>query len=205
MKKETISLTLGNIDSRFIEEAELYSADKKQGKSLKNVWRRAVIAVAAVLCVALIGIPAAAGTFEGFFKDITRFDGAVVGVTYENATDEIRIEVSGAGALGMSVDIILLEMGSKEPYKYLAGGEMALGDFKILNSRGEKVYSAEGVGEQSAPIEDGKAAISYTIEPQILSAGEKYTLVVESVYGLQKAEQPLKISGNWKIDFVVSE
>ena len=96
-------------------------------------------------------------------------------------------------------------MGSKEPYKYLAGGEMALGDFKILNSRGEKVYSAEGVGEQSAPIEDGKAAISYTIEPQILSAGEKYTLVVESVYGLQKAEQPLKISGNWKIDFVVSE
>lgn len=44
MKKETISLTLGNIDSRFIEEAELYSADKKQGKSLKNVWRRAAIA-----------------------------------------------------------------------------------------------------------------------------------------------------------------
>ncbi len=155
MKKEMISLTLGDIDSRFIEEAELYSADEKQGRYQKTIWRRAAIAVAAVLCIALIGIPAAAGAFEGFYKDITRFDGAVVGVTYENATDEISIEVSGADASGMSVDIILLEMGGKEPYKYLAGGEMALGDFKILNSGGVEVYSVEGVGEQSASIEDG--------------------------------------------------
>ncbi len=205
MKKEMISLTIGDIESRYIEEAELYSADEKQAKSQKTVWRRAAIAVAAVLCIALIGIPAAAGTFEGFFRDITRFDGAVVGVTYENATDEISIEVSGANASGMSVDIILLEMGSKEPYKYLAGGEMALGDFKILNSRGVEVYSVEGVGEQSASIEDGKAVISYAIEPQVLASGEKYTLVIESVYGLQKAEQPLKMSGHWEVGFVVSE
>lgn len=203
MKKEMISLTLGNIESRYIEEAELYSADEKRSKSPKAVWRRAAIAVAAVLCVALIGIPAAAGAISGFYRDIIRFDGAVVGLTYENATDEISIEVSEADASGMSVEITLLEMGVKEPYKYLTGGQMALGDFRILDFRGEEVYSAEGIGEQSASIEDGRAVISCVIE-QPLSAGE-YTLVVESVYGLQKAEQPLKMSGHWEIGFVVGE
>lgn len=204
MRKEMISLTLGNIESRYIEEAELYSADEKRSKSPKAVWRRAAIAVAAVLCVALIGIPAAAGAISGFYRDIIRFDGAVVGLTYENATDEISIEVSEADASGMSVEITLLEMGVKEPYKYLTGGQMALGDFRILDFRGEEVYSAEGIGEQSGAIEDGKAVISCVIE-QSLSAGENYTLVIESVYGLQKAEQPLKISGHWEIDFVVGE
>ena len=151
MKKEMISLTLGNIDSRFIEEAELYSADEKQGKSLKNAWRRTAIAVAAVLCVALIGVPAAAGTFEGFFKDITRFDGAVVGVTYENATDEIRIEVSGADASGMSVISSCLKWAARNRISTLQVGKWLWEILKFLTPAGRKYTPPRGSGS-SQPL-----------------------------------------------------
>ncbi len=40
---------------------------------------------------------------------------------------------------------------------------------------------------------------------ETLSKGTKYTLVIDSIYGLQKAEQPLKIKGHWECEFTVGE
>ena len=40
---------------------------------------------------------------------------------------------------------------------------------------------------------------------ETLSKGTKYMLVVESIYGLQKAEQPLEMKGHWECEFIVSE
>ena len=40
------------------------------------------------------------------------------------------------------------------------------------------------------PIKDAK-----------LNTNESYLLVIDTIYGLSKADQPLKITGNWKCEF----
>lgn len=209
MKKEKISQALSNIDIRHIEEAELYSAEKKPVRTSKSIWCRVTVAAAVVVCIASLSIPAVANSLGGFFRDIIRFDGAIVGSSYENATEEIKIEASNAvikdGNTLLTLDITFLEIGSKEPYIYLKNGEAALGDYRILDSLGKEIYSAKGQQEPSAALEDEKAVLLQPITTEALSSGEKYTLVIESVYGLQKAEQPLKMTGLWECEFTIDE
>ena len=44
-----------------------------------------------LLCAVLPNAMAASGMLKGFFRDVKRPDGAVIGTTYEQATDEIAI------------------------------------------------------------------------------------------------------------------
>lgn len=209
MKKETISQAINNISTHHIEEAQRYHADKKTVGASRKIWGRAAIAAAAVICIASISIPAIANPIGGFFKNIFRFDGAIVGTSYQNATDEIKISASNAinkaGKTLLSLDITFLEMESKEPFIYLKNGSAAIGDYRILDGSGKEIYTAKGQQEPSAALDGDKANLTLTIEGAELLAGEKYTIVIEYVYGLQKAEQPLGMSGVWECEFTVEK
>lgn len=207
MNREIIAEAVGNISIRHVQEAGCYTAAKKPAGILKGAWGK-IAAAAALLCVAGLCIPAIAGSAEGFYKDLVRWwDGAVVGTEYENATNEIKIEafpaVAKEGKLMLPVEITFLEMGNKEPYLYLTGGEAALGDYHITDDSGKELYSARGQQEASGALEDGKVTFVQPIDVGILPEGESYTIVVESVYGLQKAEQPLEMKGHWECKFTV--
>lgn len=50
-----------------------------------------------VLCLCLTGVTAlaATGKLQGFFSDITGWNGAVVGTSYEQATKELEVKAMG--------------------------------------------------------------------------------------------------------------
>lgn len=211
MRREMISEAVGNIDARYVQEAGGYTVAKGAGRA-GRAWRRTAIAAAVLLCAitARFCIPSVAVPLEGFFHDITRrLDGAVIGTEYENATQEIKIEASAAvmenGKLVLPLEITFLVMGEKEPYIYLTGGAAALGDYRILDASGNEICSASGQQEATGALEDGKAALVQPLATETLLERTEYTLVVESVYGLQKAEQPLEMKGHWECGFTLGE
>lgn len=211
MKREKISQAVGNIDIRHIQEAEYYSASNNI-KISKGIWTKTAAASAVILCAASVYFcyPAIAGSSNGFLKDIIRWwDGAVVGSEYENATDEIRITTSKAivekGNAVIPLEITFLEMGNKEPYIYLIGGEVSLGDYHIADAEGNELYSKRGQQETSGLLKDGTASFMQPLDIHTLSKDTKYKLVIESIYGLQKAEQPLKMKGKWECEFIISD
>ena len=211
MRKEMISEAVGNIDVRYVQEAGDYAAAKRARRA-GRVWHRTAIAAAVLLCVitACFCIPSVAVPLEGFFQDITRrLDGAVIGTEYENATQEIKIEASAAvkenGKIMIPLEITFLEMGEKEPYIYLTEGAAALGDYWVTDASGKEICSASGQQEATGLLEDGKAALMQPIAAETLLEGTEYILVVESVYGLQKAEQPLEMKGHWECGFTLGE
>ncbi len=212
MKREKISEAVGNIGIHHVQEAGCYAAAEKPVRGFKGVWSKTAVTAAAFLCVISVCFctPSIAASVEGFYKDMIRWwDGAVVGTEYENATQEIQIEASSAaiedGKLMIPLTVTFLEMGNKEPYIYLADGEVALGDYQIVDGSGTEIYSALGQQETVGVLEDGKAVFKQPAGIETFSKGEKYLLVIESIYGLQKAEQPLKMEGHWECEFTVGE
>ena len=56
------------------------------GINLIKNFKRPVIAIASlvlIVCLSGMAVWATAGKQQGFFKDITRWDGAVIGLVYE--------------------------------------------------------------------------------------------------------------------------
>lgn len=209
MKREEISEAVGNISIQHIYEAGGYAAPKKRTSLTSGMHGRKIAAAAVLICAIMVCIcsPSIARSMKGFYRDIVRWDGAVVGVEYENATDEVRIDAAVAvtedGKLVLPLKVTLLDM-SKEPYIRFMG-EVALGDYQILDETGKEVYSASGQQGTSGLLENGKAGIIQPLEVETLSVGTEYKLVIKSIYGLQKAEQPLKIKGRWECRFTVAE
>lgn len=209
MKREEISEAVGNISIQHIYEAGRYAAPQKRTRFTRGMHGRKVVAAAVLICAIMVCIcsPSIARSMKGFYRDIVRWDGAVVGVEYENATDEVRIDAGGAvkedGKLVLPLEVTLLDM-SKEPYIRFMG-EVALGDYQVLDEAGKEVYSVSGQQKTSGLLENGKAGIIQPLGVETLSTGTEYKLVIMSIYGLQKAEQPLKIKGHWECRFTVAE
>lgn len=211
MKREKISEAVGNISIYHIQEAGRYAATKKPARGFKGVWGKTAVAAVVVCAISVcFCIPSVAFSVEGFYKDIVRWwDGAVVGGEYQNATQEIQIKASQAvvedGKWMIPLSVTFLAMGDKEPYIYLAGGEAALGDFRIIDRSGTEIYASTGQQETAGVLEDGKTLLKQPVEMETLAKGDEYRLVVESIYGLQKAEQPLEMKGHWECEFTVGE
>lgn len=213
MKREKISEAVGNIGLHHVQEAGRYDAAAKHVGLSRGAWKTVAVAATVLLCVgsACFCIPSAAVSIEGFYEDIVQWwDGAIVGTEYQNATQEIQIEASSAvvdeeGKLVIPLTITFSEMGEKEPYIYLADGEIALGDYQIVDGSGTELYSALGQQEAVGVLEDGTAVFMQPVGMETLAKGAHYTLVIDSIYGLQKAEQPLKMNGHWECAFTVGD
>lgn len=211
MKRESISEAIGNIGIHHVQEAGCYMAGKHNRRKERG-WSKTAVAAAILLCIMSVYtcIPSIASSIEGFYKDIVRWwDGAVVGTEYENATQEIQIQATPAvvedGKLVIPLTVTFPEMGNKEPYIYLIGGSVALGDYQIIDTSGTEIYSARGQQETVGELKDGKTAFMQPAGIETLSKGTKYMLIIESIYGLQKAEQPLEMKGHWECEFTVGK
>ncbi len=145
-------------------------------------------------CFCLVGITtlAATGNLEGFFKDITRWDGAVVGTSYEQATDEINLSV-----ISVSDELtVMAEMVNPNIVPYMTFETFGIEDYKIVDVNGRVLV--EGGATDFAEIEEGKTMIVIPISE--LPSGD-YTLVVSGFVGSAKADQPMVLNGIWKCDF----
>ena len=169
------------------------------------------------LCLCLAGgTVALAGGKQGFFKDKIRWDGAVIGTTYEQASEEVQLEVS-ADANGVLVEVTFVDADSL-PYRDLEA--IGLKQYQILAEDGtvvlekNKIYLHERIQDN---VEDGMVALEVAKtdvaevvdgKANILLANEQlpsgtYTLAVTQLVAEKKADQPLVITGDWESTFVL--
>ena len=173
--------------------------EENMKKSRKNIFQKPMVAVAALalcLCVTGVSALAATGKLEGFFKDITRWNGAVIGSTYEQASDEVTLEIDGVTD-ELEVNITLPE-AQKAPYRYFEN--MGIHNYQIVDKNGKVIV--KDAETKASPISDGQVQVSVPLKD--IPVGE-YKLVVTELVGGSKADQPLVVKGTWECGFTKGE
>lgn len=185
---------------RIVEKCKSESIYRTEEKSMtkNNTGNRfkktAAVALAAALFICFALGAAAAGR-HGFFSDIVNWNGAVIGTQYENAANEIDAEVISAENGVITVSAALLRADAF-PYREIEN--LGIGSYKIVDAEGNA--AAEGENTEFAEIANGKAEIKISAEG---IAEGKYKLIISSFVGVKKADQPLKIYGEWECEFAV--
>ncbi len=173
--------------------------DESMRKNRKNIFQKPMVAVAALalcLCVTGVSALAATGKLEGFFKNITRWDGAVIGSTYEQATDEVTLTIDGVTD-ELEVSITFLE-AQKAPYSFFE--TLGIHNYQIVDKDGKVVVKEAETAK--AIINNGQVELVVSLTD--VPVGE-YKLIVTELVGGSKADQPLVVSGNWECGFTKSE
>ena len=194
-----------NLHERCVAGAMKAKSEMEERNMNKNQIKKTVAAAAvALVCVFAVGSTTFADSIKGMFKDIVRFDGAVTGSEYVNATDEVRITAGEVTVTDtevyVPVEIAFLNLEAA-PFKYIEWVEVDA--FEILNADGEVVVSEEEANVVCS-VKDGCANLSLSVEAGKLVAGETYTLVIESFEGCKKADAPLVVKGEWECTFEVN-
>ena len=160
-----------------------------------NSFFRKPAAVLAVLAVCLslsVTALAATGVLQGFFRDITNYSGAIVGTSYEQATDEIRMDVT----VNSNELTVLATFVDANKFPYRDSELLGIAEYKIVNTDGKVVK--EGATNQSSPVLNGQSAM--IIDLNDIESGS-YKLVVSAFVSEKKADQPLNINGVWECEF----
>ena len=156
---------------------------------------RKPVAVFAALAVCLslsVTALAATGVLQGFFRDITNHSGAIVGTSYEQATDEIDMDVTVDG----DELTVLATFVDPNMFPYRESQLLGIADYRIMDAEGNVVQ--EGATDKFTPVANGQASI--VLELNELATGS-YKLIVTAFVSEKKADQPLNISGTWECEF----
>jgi len=163
-----------------------------QKNNIAKYKKHLMAAAAFAIALSLTGIIAMATTGTGFFKDEVRFDGAITGQTYQNATDEIKVYAAvDDDMLNVTVEMVKIEI---VPYREL----------EMLELQNYRVYDASGnvVMENVVPKEAVKEnnQIKFRIPAETLEEGT-YKLELDIISGSKKADPAILIYGGWECEF----
>ena len=216
--KKIIEKELGNIEIpkelNKISERGIKKASLEMRRNNINKYIRRVSGVAATFIIAITLIAtsntALANSIKGFFKDITNRNGAVIGTVYDQATEEIDIEMAKGiikdNEISMKVEVTFKDI-SKAPYNVIEA--LTLGDFKIVDSLGNKInFKINDEDKNLVEVNnEDQSKRSFTgnivINKNNSISSDKYTLIINSFYGHKKADAPIEIKGNWKFDLSI--
>ena len=185
---------------------EIKNMEERTMSKTKITMKR-TLATAAVLalCLVTICMTPLASSIRGFFSDIVRFDGAITGTKYENATNDIKVDVleltSGNGNIIIPLDLTF-EKPTEAPFPYIQ--EVAVSEYKIFDSNNKEIIKTKLSAEDGdkCTVSDGKVQVNLSLNDSKFKSGEEYTIVIEKMYGLSKADAPLHITGTWKCNFI---
>ena len=179
--------------------------ERTMSKPKITIKRTMAIAAVLALCLVIVCMTPLANSIRGFFSDIVRFDGAITGTQYENATNEIIVNAMEL-TTDNGNDIIPLELTfenpNEAPFAYIQ--EIAVSDYMVLDETTGEILKLECYPEYSGKgtIKDGNALVNLSLNDTKFKSGKEYILVIEKMYGLAKADAPLHIIGNWKCKFI---
>lgn len=202
MTRKNISKVVGDISDKYLNEAingfvsivTDNSGEVIEMKTRKRfVFRKSAgIAVAACLCLTLSAtVLAASGVLQSFFHDITNKNGTIVGTSYEQASDEISMEV----AVSEEMLITTVTFANPQMVPYSEAERLCIAAYQIVEANGKVVK--EGATE-STEIVNGQVAVTVKIDD--IDSGS-YKLIVTSFVAEKKADQPLSINGKWECTF----
>ena len=179
--------------------------ERTMSKPKIAIKRTLAIAAVLALCLVTVCMTPLASSIKGFFSDIIRFDGAITGTQYENATNDIKIDVleitSENGAVIIPLELTF-ENPTEAPFPYIQ--EVAVSEYKIFDSNNKEIIKTKLSAEDGdkGTVADGKVLVNLSIDDVKFSSGEEYTIVIDKMYGLSKADAPLHITGTWKCNFI---
>lgn len=192
-------ITKSIISAPFDLKTELNKVEGKNMSKPRNItWLKRVSTVAAVVTVCAITV-VSAGAIKGMFKDVKRWDGAVIGTEYVNATNDIEMSINATKDECISLDISF-ENPNEAPFAFIQ--EVAITDYKILDNNDKEVLEVNSTFENGIKgnVENGRILLELPTNDK-LNSNQNYKLVVNTIYGLAKADQPLKITGTWECEF----
>lgn len=192
-------ITKSIISAPFDLKTELNKVEGKNMSKPRNItWLKRVSTVAAVVTVCAITV-VSAGAIKGMFKDVKRWDGAVIGTEYVNATNDIEMSINATKDECISLDISF-ENPNEAPFAFIQ--EVAITDYKILDNNDKEVLEVNSTFENGIKgnVENGRILLELPTNDK-LNSNQNYKLVVNTIYGLAKADQPLEITGTWECEF----
>ena len=185
-----------------IKNMEVNTMSKPKGRI--TMKRTFAIAAVLALCIITVTMTPLANSIKGFFSDIVRFDGAVTGTKYENATNDIKVDVLELTFENGNVIIPLdltFENPTEAPFPYIQ--EVAVSEYKILDKNNKEVIKTKVSADDGnkGTVSKDKVVVSLSLNDAKLKSGEEYTIVIDKMYGLSKADAPLHITGTWECSF----
>jgi len=194
---ETITMP-EEVKHRIVRNCKTQISNSRKGiimKTNKNntfIRKPAAVFVAVALCLSLsVTALAATGVLQGHFRDITNWQGAIAGTSYEQATDEIGMEVTVNG----NELTALVTFFNSQDLPYRETEKLGIAAYRIVDANGNVVK--EGTAE-STKVTNGQAAVSIRLDG---IDGGSYKLIVTAFVSEKKADQPLNINGNWECAF----
>ena len=152
----------------------------------------AAVFAALAVCLSLsLTALAATGVLQGFFRDITNYSGAIVGTCYEQATDEIKMDVTVNG----DELTVMVSFANPQMAPYVYAEQLGIAQYRIVDVNGKEIKEGSA---GSAEVVNGQASVN--IELDGISNGS-YKLIVTAFVSEKKADQPLNINGNWECEF----
>ncbi len=204
--REHSNITKNTMQAPFDLNEEFKNMEERtMSKPKITIKRTMAIAAVLALCLVIVCMTSLASSIRGFFSDIVRFDGAITGTRYENSTNEIIVNAMEL-TTDNGNDIIPLELTfenpNEAPFAYIQ--EIAVADYMIIDETTGEILKLECYPEYSGKgtIKDGQALVNLSLNDTKIKSGEEYTIVIEKMYGLSKADAPLHITGTWKCNFI---
>ena len=178
---------------RIAENCKKQISQQRKETTMKNnklFKKPAAVFATLAICLSLsVSAMAASGLLKGFFQDVKRPDGAVIGTTYEQATDEIALKVNIDG------DTLAAIAAFTDKAPFIAA-EMGIGNYQIVDGNGKVVK--DGSYTEHTKIIDGQAEIRIDISD--IDNGS-YKLFVTSFVAYNKADPPMAVNGDWACNF----
>ena len=179
-----------NCKKQIVNTMEEHTMNNRKNNSFFR--KPAAVFAALAVCISLsVTALAATGVLQGFFRDITNYSGAIVGTSYEQATDEINMDVTVNG----NELTVLATFADPQIAPYVYAEQLGIAQYRIVDGNGKEVKEGS---TDSAEVVNGQAAVN--IELDDISSGN-YKLIVTAFVSEKKADQPLNINGNWECEF----
>ena len=204
--REHANTTKNIMQTPFDLKEEIKNMEERtMSKPKFTIKRTLAIAAVLALCLVTVCMTPLASSIKGFFSDIIRFDGAITGTQYENATNDIKVDVLELVTDNENVIIPLeltFENPTEAPFPYIQ--EVTISEYKILDKNNKEIIKTKVSAEdgEKGTINNGKVLVNLSLNDAKLKSGEEYTIVIEKMYGLAEADAPLHITGAWKCNFI---
>ena len=179
-----------NCKKQIVNTMEEHTMNNRKNNSFFRKPAAVFAALAVCLSLSLTAL-AATGVLQGFFRDITNYSGAIVGTCYEQATDEIKMDVTVNG----DELTVMVSFANPQMAPYVYAEQLGIAQYRIVDVNGKEVKEGSA---GSADVVNGQASVN--IELDGISNGS-YKLIVTAFVSEKKADQPLNINGNWECEF----
>ena len=199
MNNETFTNAVKNIkmpyDMKRRIENNCINKTEEIAMKKNTFFKRPIIAIAIIiLCVAIasVSVFASSGKRQGYFRDIKNLGGAITNTAYEEATDEIEVNITDVSD-ELTLKITLLNI-DKPPYN--CSESFGINSYSIVDATGKTVVNNQSSSQTD--VVDNTVLIDIPVSN--LHSGT-YTLIIDEFISSKKADQPLILGGNWKINF----